>query len=327
VVWSEELYRIYGLPIGTEVTYDAYLERIHPEDRELVDAAVKDAYENHRPFKFEHRIALPDGGARVVEGRGQVVLDGSGRPVRMFGTSQDITEQRRVERLRDDILATVSHEFRTPLAAVVGFSSVLQERWGFLDEEARGRAIGHIAVQARRLERLLTDLLDLDRLRQGIVTPIRRNTDVRQLIEHVAEAHRTHEHPVEIDADPITACIDRPKVERIVENLLANALKHTPRGTAVVVRLEQQGDDLTIVVDDEGVGVPDEFKTAVFDVFDRGRNAMSGETGAGVGLSVVARFAELHGGRAWVVDRDGRGASFRVLLPGCVVRDAALADR
>ena len=117
---------------------------------------------------------------------------------------------------------------------------------------------------------------------------------------------------------PLQADIDAPKVERIVENLVVNAVRHTPAGSAIRVRLEVEDGDLLLVVEDDGPGVADEFKEAVFETFNRGANLLSVTPGTGIGLSLVARFAALHGGRAWVEDAPGGGASFRVRLPDCV---------
>jgi signal transduction histidine kinase len=326
VTWSDELYRIYGVPPRTPVTYASFLERVHPDDRSFVDGVVRGAVTDHQPFRFEHRITLHDRGTRLIDARGQVVLGESGEPVRMLGTGQDITEQRKAEELREGILSTVSHELRTPLTAILGFATVLRERRDEMDEAATRRALAHIVQQGRRLERLLADLLDLDRLRQGAIIARRQRIIVGQLVEEVAARYRNPEHVVTVTTEDVIADVDAPKVVRIVENLVANALKHTPPGTPVSVRVEQHGADLLIVVDDEGPGVPDEMKESVFEIFDRGTKLTSPEVGAGLGLSLVARFAELHGGRAWVEDRAGRGASFRVLLPNCVIEETVRLD-
>jgi signal transduction histidine kinase len=326
VTWSDELYRIYGVPPRTPVTYASFLERVHPDDRSFVDGVVRGAVTDHQPFRFEHRLTLPDRGTRLIDARGQVVLGESGEPVRMLGTGQDITEQRKAEELREGILSTVSHELRTPLTAILGFATVLRERREEMDEAATRRALAHIVQQGRRLERLLADLLDLDRLRQGAIIARRQRIIVGQLVEEVAARYHSPEHVVTVTTEGVIADVDAPKVERIVENLVANALKHTPPGTPVSVRVEQHEADLLIVVDDEGPGVPDEMKESVFEIFDRGTKLTSPEVGAGLGLSLVARFAELHGGRAWVEDRAGRGASFRVLLPNCVIEETVRLD-
>jgi signal transduction histidine kinase len=120
---------------------------------------------------------------------------------------------------------------------------------------------------------------------------------------------------VEIDAPPLVVSVDPAKVERIVENLLANAARHTPPGTRVWVRVEPEGDGALVIVEDEGPGVPAENREMIFEPFQQAGHP-NHAPGVGVGLSLVAKFAELHGGRAWLQDRPGGGASFHVLLPG-----------
>jgi two-component system, OmpR family, sensor kinase len=112
--------------------------------------------------------------------------------------------------------------------------------------------------------------------------------------------------------------VDEAKLERIVENLVVNAAKHTPPGSPIEVTLETRGRDLELVVQDQGPGVPDEFKEVIFETFNRGPNILSLTPGAGIGLALVARFAAVHGGRSWVEDNPAGGASFHVVLPDCV---------
>jgi two-component system sensor histidine kinase KdpD len=247
------------------------------------------------------------------------VIVEDGELVTMLGTSQDVTEQRQAERLREDILSAVSHELRTPLTAVLGFAVTLEERRGQLADEEIGRLVRELARAARRLERLLVDLLDVERVRRGAVELSRTPTEMFELVERAVGACDLDGRRAAISGAPVTAEIDASKVERIVENLVLNAVKHTPRGTSIHVRLDVQGDDLLLSVDDEGPGIPDEHKRSVFDTFNRGPNVLSATPGAGIGLSLVARFAEAHGGRSWVEDRPEGGASFRVLLPDSVV--------
>jgi PAS domain S-box-containing protein len=319
VTWTDELYRIYGIePTDGGVDYAAYLERIHPDDRAFVDAAVKRAYEERRPYAFEHRVVRPDGSVRTVSGRGQVIVDGD-EPVKMLGTSQDVTEQRQAERLRDDILTAVSHELRTPLTTILGFALTLEQRRGELTTSELDRVVAELGKAARRLERLLVDLLDVERVRRGAVDLSRDRTDVLGLVERAVAACDLNGRRVDISGASLHAEIDAPKVERIVENLILNAVKHTPPSSSIHVRLDADGDDLLLAVEDDGLGISDEHKQAVFETFNRGAKAHSAAPGAGIGLSLVARFAEAHGGRAWVEDRPGGGASLRVLFPGCLI--------
>ena len=141
------------------------------------------------------------------------------------------------------------------------------------------------------------------------MTPAFTETDVAELVARVTSAHG-----VAVQSEPVLAEVDPAKVERIVENLLANASKHTPEGTDVHVRVESQDGGVVIAVDDRGPGVAEAEREAVFEMFNRGGN-LSTVPGAGVGLALVAQFAAIHGGRAWVEENPGGGASFRVFLP------------
>jgi signal transduction histidine kinase len=115
----------------------------------------------------------------------------------------------------------------------------------------------------------------------------------------------------------MTLAVDAPKVERMLENLLSNAARHTPPDSHIWVSVTSEDGGAMLVVEDDGPGVPDDMKEAIFEAFQRGRDAAE-LPGTGIGLSLVARFAELHGGRVWVEDRPGGGASFRIFLPGTV---------
>jgi PAS domain S-box-containing protein len=316
VTWSDELYRIYGLDLAAgPVDYARYLESIHPEDREFVNETVRRALEEQRPYAFEHRVLRPDGSVRTVAGRGRVIVEGN-EPVKVLGTAQDVTEQRQADRLREDILSAVSHELRTPLTAILGFAVTLERRRNDLSEEELDRIVGELGQAARRLERLLADLLDVERVRRGAFSLTRSQTDVVRLVERVIAACDLDGRRVDISGGPVQMEIDAPKVERIVENLILNAVKHTPPESSIHVRLDDGSQGVLIAVEDDGPGIADEHKDTVFETFNRGPKMLSATPGAGIGLSLVARFAEAHGGRAWVEDRPSGGASVRVLLPG-----------
>lgn len=124
------------------------------------------------------------------------------------------------------------------------------------------------------------------------------------------------DHPVDVVADEVLVDLDRAKVERVLENLLVNAGRHTPTGTPIHVRAIAVTDGVVIEVEDEGPGVPESLRDVVFDPFRQG--SRPGGRGVGIGLSLVRRFARLHGGDAEVADRPGGGARFVVSIPGTV---------
>jgi len=238
-----------------------------------------------------------------------------GVPVGRVWSFRDITERNRIDDLKDNLLTAVSHELRTPLTAIVGFSSTL-ERWGIqMSPEELADLYARLSNNARKLQRLVIDLLDLDRLARGLVEPKRERTDVAELVTEIArETEQVTGRHIRVAADDVVVAVDGPKVERIVENLFINAARHTPPGTPVWVRVRALDDGCLIIVDDAGPGVPDELKERIFEPFKQGPTTSPQSPGVGIGLSLVARFAALHDGRAWVEDRPGGGASFRVLL-------------
>jgi PAS domain S-box-containing protein len=316
VTWSDELHRLFGLERAKlPLTYESYLGRIHPEDLALVRTTVEDAYAHGTPFEMEHRVLLTDGSVRWLHGRGRVETDDSGTPVRMVGTSQDITDRKRLDELRESILSAVSHELRTPLTSIVGFAVTLQHYGSRITAQTRREIIDHLATEAQRLEGLLSDLLDLDRLRHHSASASFRTVDLARLVGGVVADYGSNARPVSVEIEAVEAAVDAPKVERIVDNLLANAFRHTPDGAEVRIRVSPAEGGALISVDDRGPGVGHDEREAIFEIFRRGSAGIASGRGTGVGLSLVAQFAALHGGRAWVEDNPGGGASFRVFLP------------
>jgi PAS domain S-box-containing protein len=310
---------------------------LHPDDRDKVLAEQARCEQTGEPFGMEYRVF--DRHGRVVWVRDECLLirGDAGEPLFWQGVVLDVSETRRIEQttrealerereaaqrlraldeMKNTFLDAVSHELRTPLAAVVGIALTLQRAGSSLAEADIGDLLARLVGNARKLDRLLTDLLDLDRLSRGIVAPKRRPTDVGRLVSRVAEEWRLlNERDLNVEVDQVVISLDGGKVERIVENLLANAARHTPRNTPVWVRVRRDGDGVQIVVEDAGTGVPPELRDSVFEPFRQGPGTPTHAPGVGIGLSLVARFAELHGGRAWVDDRSGGGSSFRVFIP------------
>jgi signal transduction histidine kinase len=237
---------------------------------------------------------------------------------------------RAADAMKDTFLRAVSHDLRTPLTAMLGVAVTLERTRLNLPREQALDLVAMLVEKTRKLERLLKDLLDLNRLEEGVLEPNRSLTDVRELVHRVVtEVDQLAGWPIDIEAEPIQAFIDGPKVERIVENLLLNTTRHTPPGTRVWVKALARGSDLELIVEDAGPGVPAELAGTIFEAFRRGGAAaptMAHARGVGIGLSLVARFAALHGGHAWVDERWGGGAAFHVLLPDVVSYDLGYAQ-
>lgn len=316
---------------------DLWVRLLHPDDLERVLAEHHRTNETGDPFRIEYRMFHRNGREVWIHDEATLFRDAEGRPRFWQGVMFDITERKRAEQqlerawkkeleagqrlraldeMKNTFLEAVSHELRTPLTAVLGSALTLERDDLVLPAEERADLLRSLAANARKLHRLLGDLLDLDRLARGIVEPKRQPTDLSALVARVvAETETLEDHPVEVTSEGVFVSIDGPKVERIVENLLANTARHTPPGSPVSVRVQAVDGGAMIVVDDRGPGIPPERRADIFQPFQQLPSSNPHRPGVGIGLSLVSRFAELHGGRAWVQEREGGGASFRVFLP------------
>ncbi len=333
---SPQIERILGVsPEAYARSPGLWLELIDPSQREEIQRSYLRAIEERRPWAAEYLVHTPDGRDVWVHDETTFVTDERGEPLFIQGVLYDITERklaeealreserrereaaerlRALDEMKNAFLAAVSHELRSPLTSILGLAVTLEHTE--LSEEERTDLLGRLTANARKLERLLTDLLDIDRLNRGIVTPRYRTTDVGALTRRTVESLDVlGERPVTVQAEPVLADVDPAKVERIVENLLANAARHTGPEARIWVRVFPEDEGVVIAVEDDGPGVPPELRQEIFRPFRQGPTASPHAPGTGIGLSLVAMFAELHGGRAWVQDREGGGASFRVFLP------------
>jgi signal transduction histidine kinase/GAF domain-containing protein len=318
-------------------------DHIVPDDRTRMTSTLRAAVATPGDdLDLEYRTRGREGETLWLRDIVHIAVDARGKPV-VRGLIVDVTEGKRAEQalrrseqkyseafhrereatrrlraldeMKNTFLEAVSHDLRTPLTSILGSAVTLEQSGMDIPREDAVDLLRRIASNARKLERLLGDLLDLDRLQRGIITPQRRRIDVGALVRGaVREFEQLGGRKVECGSDELIANVDPPKVERIVENLLSNASRHTSPDSRIWARVERREDGLLLVVEDEGGGVPDDLKDAIFEPFRQGPGPASASPGVGVGLSLVARFAELHGGRAWVEDRPGGGASFRVLL-------------
>jgi PAS domain S-box-containing protein len=315
-----------------------WLRIVHPDDRDRIAALdVETNRDGSDRVSMEYRMIAKDGRIVWVQDDAQLVriegrdpfwqgflLDISERKhaeeqlARALEVEREATQRlRALDEMKNTFLQAVSHDLRTPLAAILGLAITLERGDVHLDEADAKDLAGRIAGNARRLDRLVVNLLDLDRLARGIVTPTLLPTDVGSLVRRVvAESELIPDSRLRTDIQPALVRADSAKVERIVENLLANMARHTPADATVWISVHPDAGGALLRVEDDGPGVAEDLREAIFEPFRQGPDAPAHSPGVGVGLTLVRRFAELHGGRAWVEERAGGGASFRVFLPG-----------
>jgi PAS domain S-box-containing protein len=314
------------------------LARVHPGDREvLLEGRDPDRRPDLDLQPRDVRILRTDGSVTSVLLSELPIRDDDGRVVALQGIAVDVTERQRtqsalraaldqerrtaerlrqVDALKDSFLQAVSHELRTPLTAILGFAQTLRDHDGQLGHERRAMLLHRLTRNADRLGTLLRDLLDLDRLSAGHGLAERRQTDLGELLRRVADDVDLGDRELIVVPDRCAVPVDGPKVERVLVNLLENAAKHTPPGTRVVAEVRSSTAGCELVVSDDGPGIDSDLRRDVFQAFRQGpASATDPSPGTGIGLALVARVAELHGGEAWVEPSDAGGAAFHVRLP------------
>ncbi|HEU4703415.1 MAG TPA: ATP-binding protein [Conexibacter sp.] len=296
--------------------------------------------------------ASPDGASADAERRDEVVLadgrrtfaryvapvhDGRGRLIGRLLVVRDITGEREAERAKQDFFALVSHELRTPLTAILGYVELLlsDDTGDFPVEHARHLEV--IDRNARRLVRLVGDLLFAAQVDGAPLLLEPGEVDLAALVHDAVELARSRATEagiaLETEIESVNRCIgDRDRLAQVLDNLLLNALKFTPPGGRIAVRLADAGAQAQIEVADTGVGIAEQELPHLFDRFYRARNATGlSVPGLGLGLTIVRTIVEGHGGTVSVRSREGEGTSFTIQLPvagsGSRSRESSRADR
>lgn len=297
-----------------------------PEDRHKMAATLAEPSRLSDPFDVRIRTAA--GQIRVVQVRGAPMYDTTGRVVAVQAGLIDITarleheqtlertlhdqaratqELQRINELKTTFVQAVSHELRTPLTSILGFAELLEQRQ--VTEPQRALLASRIVQSARRLSALLDDVFDIDRLDRADARLQRQPVDLRELVDRIVANTDVAGRELRVVGDPVTADVDAPLFERAVDNLVRNAIRHTPPDTRIEVRVE---DGPAIVVKDDGPGIDDEIRATLFEPFVQGSGSLRApRPGTGVGLALVRRVAHLHG---WEVELlpGTDGASFRL---------------
>lgn len=273
-------------------------------------------------------LSLP--GGRVAEVTCSPIR-GNGGPAGAVAVVRDVTELRRSERLRRELVANVSHELRTPLTSIKGFVETLLA--GALQDERHGRRfLEIIEAETNRLTKLVDDLLELSRLESKGVTFQLQPVDLAAVCVAVVNRHQPRAESAGVQLECLreaqaTVVADPDRVEQVVTNLVDNALKFTPEGGRICVRVGVFGSEAQVSVEDTGRGIPPEDLPHVFERFyraDRSRTRTSG--GSGLGLAIAKHLVEMQGGRIWAESTPGRGSVFSFAFPLATVSALSAED-
>ena len=333
VLWSDGIEALFGMEKGQfDGKYETYLGLIHPDDRSRTQQTISKALtvENF-DYVVEHRLIWQNGQVRWLEGRGKVYRDENGKPVRMAGTVVDVTDRKHGEEERERLIRelaeknneleqftfTVSHDLKAPIITIKGFL-------GFLGEDARAgnrerleRDIVRINDAVDKMHQLLNELLELSRV--GRLMEPSQPVPFRELVDDAVELLQgrldtTHVCLKIADNLPIVYG-DRRRLLEVMQNLIDNAAKFSAQQSKPVVEIGCDGSENEMpvfFVRDNGIGIHPEHHERIFGLFNK-LDPMA--EGTGVGLALVKRIIEFHGGRIWVESELGHGAKFLFTLP------------
>ncbi len=326
-------------------SYENFLHTVHPDDRQKVVDAINACIEQRVEYNLEHRCVWPNGEVRWMLGRGDVMRDDNGEPLRMLGVIHDVTnlkstqaellkakdEAERANQAKSEFLSSMSHELRTPLNAIMGFAQLFQ--YDPTASDSHKENAHEIYSAGLHLRRLIDDILDLARIEAGhfdislesvlfdgvvkesltLVKPLADDRDIELVIDMKDQCHH------------VCVSADQTRLKQVLINLLSNAIKYNRKHGKVTLTCEAPGNGFVRVsVADTGIGIARKNFKSVFVPFSRVHSNMWTVEGTGIGLSITRQFVELMGGAIGFESELGKGSTFWVdlkLSDGCVIDD------
>jgi PAS domain S-box-containing protein len=346
--WSEQIEPLFGFDPGEfEGTYDAFLNTVHPDDRDFVVESVNACLEDpDREYAIDHRIVWPNGEVRWVSETGDVIRNTQGQPIRMLGIVQDVTQSKQAEMALAQKTAELarsnaeleqfayiaSHDLQEPLRKVRAFGDRLEDKYGDLLEERGRDYLDRMRNAAHRMQRLINALLSYSRVTTQArpYEPVDLDDVLREVLSDLELRIAQSGGQIRVGDLP-TLHADGLQMHQLFQNLLTNALKFHREGEAPVVNVSArcfaaqeaaEHEDFPDVafcqirVEDEGIGFDQKYVDRIFDPFQRlhGRGQYEG---TGMGLAICRKIVERHGGRITADSQPGEGAAFIVTLPIC----------
>lgn len=323
------VYEIYGVARGRLLGLRPHdlaevLGTDFPDGRALVAALPSlDDYDPEEEWSREYQLLQPR--ARIVRHDTSPIYDEAGGFLGQVMLIHDITTEHAALRARDELLSVASHELRTPLTAVKGFAQLLKRDLSSLGEGAprrMGHHLGAILRQIDRLTRLVDELLEVSRIETGRLEAHLEHCDLVAITNDVID--RLSQEATECGcsftlhapAGGAAGHWDPDHLDQVITNLLDNAIRYSPQGGAITVTIAADGTTARLAVADQGIGIPAEQMTTIFEPFTHGKNVRRGYLdGFGLGLYIALRLIERNGGQIWAESIEGRGSTFWLSLP------------
>jgi len=296
-----------------------FLDFATPKSRALIEERThrRLAGEEVSPM-VELELVHRDNSIVIVEGIVRTQRDPDGKPIGVHAIYRDITERKKVEQLKDELISTVSHELRTPLASLRGFTELMLKR--DFPAEKRQELLSVIHSESIRLSRLIDDFLDLQRIEEGhslySFAPVILEPLLHEISAVFTKELRTHSLRLDIAPSLPAVRADANRLRQVLANLLSNAIKFSPQGGEIVVGAQTDTHKTVVWVKDRGIGIPQEAVPKLFTKFFRVDNSDTRDIGGtGLGLALVREILTAHQGNVWVESTQGNGSTFFFTLP------------
>ena len=338
--WSAETFRIFEIDPGKITpSPDTFFKLVHPDDKEKIDKVYRELGRGCNDYEIEFRLLFPDGRVKYVIEHGMTHFDDKGNPLRYLGTVQDVTQWRETEReltwlkdeaeensrLKSAFLAAISHEVRTPLNAIWGFSSLLDDD-SFCREERR-EFIQLVVKSVSKLTRLVDNIIELSKIKSGRVEIKPERYNPEQLLkeqfnrlkiksEETGREHLELKVAIESRNKGATFINDTRRIGQVFEILIDNALKFTSEGTITLGLRANNEKQVEFYVADTGIGISDEKRESIFNPFVQIEDTTTRSYGGlGIGLSVAQKLVRAMGGKLTLVSERDKGSTFSLVLP------------
>lgn len=333
VNWDEQVFAMWDLnPADGPATLAAWRSRVHPTDLAQTEAKFASIFATDKEFDLEFRVVSRSGVVRDIRSRGFLERNANGRPTKMVGLVMDVTELRRLDRMKQEFVSMVSHELRTPLTAIRGALGLLASMDALagagVNAPKAQQLIDLADRNSARLSLLIDDILDMDKIESGKMRFEMANHDLRELLSHALVTNKTYAENLGVtitlqSALSVAVYVDPNRFLQVMANLLSNAAKFSPPERSVEVFANVHGDVsntngmmVRISVRDYGPGIPLEFQPSVFGKFCQSDSSDSrSKMGSGLGLAIAKAITEAMNGSIGFVTVPNVGTSFYLDFP------------
>ncbi len=323
ITCSKELFKLFELKdTSKELDYTAFLSIVHPDDTDVADNTLRNAYKLKRDFKFEYKIILKDGTVRYLASQGQTLRDQSGKSHKMVGTVKDITETKHLDDAKREFVALASHQLRTPATGVKAYLSLLLDSYaGPLSRKQSNFAKQAYESNNRQLQ-IVEDLLSLATIESGKLTAKKELVNINEIIKKCLPNHRPRltlkkqKLTIHNRAKNVHARADPSHILMALDNLIANAITYTPEKGTITIMVTASQRSVYIEVSDTGIGIAKKDLASLFKKFSRiDIPTVTGINGSGLGLYLAQYVIQHNHGTISVRSQVGSGSTFKIRLP------------